>query len=106
MYLSKTDTKIGEVINKPTDYWYEVEVNPHTNPQTIIGYGEEGAAIFKLFPEGDEVEAPEPDPEVIRVIDSELDLTSQRPVENQAIARAIAQLEEAIARLEAMVTKE
>jgi hypothetical protein len=50
--LQGEDTKIGEVINKPTDYWYEVEVNPDTAPQTIIGYDEEGAKIFRLYPEG------------------------------------------------------
>lgn len=50
--LTKEDTTIGEVISKPTDYWYEVELNPDTHPQTIIGYDEDGAKIFKLFPEG------------------------------------------------------
>ena len=50
--LTKEDTTIGEVISKPTDYWYEVELNPDTHPQTIIGYDENGAKIFKLYPEG------------------------------------------------------
>lgn len=50
--LDKKDTKIGGVISKPTDYWYEIELNPLSNPQTIIGYGENGPAIFRLFPEG------------------------------------------------------
>lgn len=50
--LKSKDTKIGEIINKPTDYWYEVELNPDTNPQTIIGYDDDGAKIFKIFPEG------------------------------------------------------
>lgn len=50
--LRKEDTTIGEVISKPKDYWYEVELNPETNPQTIVGYDEEGAKIFKLYPEG------------------------------------------------------
>ena len=50
--LDKEDTKIGEVISKPADYWYEVELNPDTYPQTIIGYDENGAKVFKLFPEG------------------------------------------------------
>lgn len=55
--LDGSDTKIGEIINKPTDYWYEVELNPDTNPQTIIGYDDEtGAKIFKLFPEGNDVD--------------------------------------------------
>lgn len=52
MSLDREDTKIGEVINKPTDYWYEVELNPDTKPQTIIGYDDDGAKVFKLFPEG------------------------------------------------------
>lgn len=50
--LGKNDTKIGGLINKPKDYWYEIELNPDTAPQTIIGYDEEGAKLFKLFPEG------------------------------------------------------
>ena len=54
VFLSKEDTKIGENINKPKDYWYEIELNPHSNPQTIIGYGEDGPAVFRLFPEGGE----------------------------------------------------
>lgn len=52
IYLDKEDTKIGEIINKPTDYWYEVELNPDTVPQTIIGYDDEGEKVLKLFPEG------------------------------------------------------
>lgn len=50
--LTKDDTKIGEVISKPKDYWYEVEVNPETSPQTIIGYDEDGPKVLRLFPEG------------------------------------------------------
>lgn len=50
--LTKEDTKIGEEISKPTDYWYEVEQNPETQPHTLIGYDEDGAKVFKLFPEG------------------------------------------------------
>lgn len=50
--LSGTETKIGEVIHKPKDYWYEVELNPETQPQTIIGYDENGAKLFRLYPEG------------------------------------------------------
>lgn len=52
IYLSKEDTKIGDVISKPTNYWYEVELNPDTEPQTIIGYDEEGEKLFVLYPEG------------------------------------------------------
>ena len=50
--LEKEETKIGDVINKPVDYWYEVELNPDTYPQTIVGYDESGAKVFKLYPEG------------------------------------------------------
>jgi hypothetical protein len=50
--LNGEETKIGGEINKPTDYWYEVEVNPEIQPNTIIGYDEDGAKVFKLFPEG------------------------------------------------------
>lgn len=52
--LSGDDTKIGEVISKPTDYWYEVQLNPETQPQTIIGYDEDGGKVFRLYPEGGE----------------------------------------------------
>ena len=50
--LTGEDTKIGEVISKPVDYWYEVELNPDTYPQTIIGYDNNGAKVFRLYPEG------------------------------------------------------
>lgn len=52
MTLSEKDTRIGEVISKPVDYWYEVELNPDTASQTIIGYDEDGAKLFRLYPEG------------------------------------------------------
>ena len=54
IFFTNEETKIGDVISKPTDYWYEVELNPDGNTQTIIGYDEDGAKIFKLFPEGGE----------------------------------------------------
>lgn len=50
--LEGHETKIGEIINKPKQYWYEVELNPDTAPQTIIGYDEEGAKYFTIYPEG------------------------------------------------------
>lgn len=52
--LEGSDTAFGEIISKPVDYWYEVELNPDTKPQTIIGYDDIGAKVFKLFPEGGE----------------------------------------------------
>ena len=52
--LLSEDTRIGELINKPHEYWYEIELNPDTpNTNTIIGYSKEkGAALFVLLPEG------------------------------------------------------
>lgn len=95
IFLSEEDTKIGEVISKPTDYWYEVELNPDTNPQTIIGYDEDGAKVFKLFPEGADVPEKIPSEEDIPFIDKELDASSPRPVENRAVTRVIVQLDAA-----------
>lgn len=51
--LTSQETRIGSIINKPIDYWYEVELNPETEAQTIIGYDEDGPKIFRLYPEGD-----------------------------------------------------
>ncbi len=98
VYLSESETKIGGVISKPTDYWYEVELNPFTDPKTIIGYDEDGAKVFKLFPEGRDLTEEEPDitEDDIPVVDKELDMTSLRPVQNQAIARAVAKLDGAV----------
>lgn len=90
--LTSADTKIGEVISKPKDYWYEVELNPFDKADTFIGYGVEGAMVFKLFPEGDDVPEFVVEPEDIPVVDKELDMTSTRPVQNQAIARAVTSL--------------
>lgn len=52
--LASEETKIGELIHKPKDYWYEVELNPENAPQTIIGYDVKGPKVFRLFPEGDD----------------------------------------------------
>ena len=54
--LTSEDTKIGELIDKPKKYWYEIELNPDTNPQTLIGYDDEGEKLFVLFPEGGDKE--------------------------------------------------
>lgn len=89
IFLSREDTKIGDVISKTKDYWYCVVLNDDTYPQTFIGYDDDGAKVFKLFPEGDDIPPFEPEPEGFRVIDDELDMTSDRPVRNNAIARAV-----------------
>ena len=91
IYLEESDTKIGESISKPKDYWYEVVLNPDTMPQTIIGYDEDGAKVFRFFPESEEIDDNyNPQPEDFPVVDEELDMTSPRPVANRAIARAMA----------------
>lgn len=54
--LTEQDTRIGDVISKPVDYWYEFEVNPDNNPQTILGYDDDGAKIFRLYPAGRDIE--------------------------------------------------
>lgn len=104
IHLTGADTKFGDVISKPKDYWYEVELNPDDNPQTIIGYDEDGAKLFKLFPEGDDMDYPETDPEDIPVVDAELDMTSHRPIENQAVAREIFRLNSELENIKAMLS--
>ena len=95
LVLTERDTRIGELINKPVDYWYEIELNPMTSPQTIIGYDDDGAKAFRLFPEAADNEVIEvPEPEEIPPVDHELDLLSPRPVENQAVTRGILEVKE------------
>lgn len=91
--LTEYDTRIGGIISKPVDYWYEVELNPFTDPQTIIGYDEDGPKVFRLFPEGRDL-TDDIQPEDIPIVDAELDLTSQRPIQNQAVARKFTTVEE------------
>lgn len=52
--ITAEEMKIGELINKPKEYWYEIELNPDTPyTKTIIGYDKEkGAALLTLLPEG------------------------------------------------------
>ena len=54
MIIPSEEMKIGEIINKPVDYWYEVELNPDTpHTVTILGYTKEkGPKILSLTPEG------------------------------------------------------
>lgn len=91
IFLTEEDTKLGEVINKHKDYWYEVELNPHDDPRTIIGYHEDGPVLFRLFPEGADIPEYIPDEDDIpsEYMDDELDLTSPNPVQNRVIAAAI-----------------
>lgn len=105
--LNKEETKIGEVISKPKEYWYEVELNPFTSPQTIIGYDEDGAKVFKLYPEGDDLEENETpiDPEDIPIVDAELSVTSSRPVQNRAVAKAMLKLEGELEEIKQLLTE-
>jgi hypothetical protein len=82
--LEGKDTRLGEVISKPKTYWYEIELNPDTMPHTIIGYGEEGAKLFILLPEGKELgEYPQADvPDAIKV------QAQLERVENEIVPRA------------------
>lgn len=50
--LEKKDTHFCAIHSKPVDYWYEIELNPDTFPQTIIGYDGQGEKVFRLYPEG------------------------------------------------------
>lgn len=93
IYLGKSDTKIGGVISKPTDYWYEVEFDPYGDPKTIIGYGEDGPALFKLFPEGADIEDAAESESDVPFVDTKFDLTSSRPLANRVIAAKIVQME-------------
>jgi hypothetical protein len=101
--LTEADTKIGEVISKPTDYWYEIVLNPFTNPQTLVGYDEDGAKIFKLFPEGNDLVDEPVEPEELPAVLPDIDSTSTHPVESRAIAAAMSLLWNAFYALEARV---
>ena len=49
--FDKDDFVIGDLINKPVIYWYEIQLNNNT----IIGYDENGAKEFILYPEGSDI---------------------------------------------------
>ena len=50
--LESEDTRIGPIINKPVQYWYEIQLNKE---QTVLGYDKNGPKIFMLYPEGSEI---------------------------------------------------
>lgn len=107
IFLDKEETKIGEIINKPTDYWYEIVLNPDEKPQTIMGYDEDGAKIFRLYPKGGEPDSGEEPatPESPREVDEELDPLSKRPIENGAVARAFLAIIEKMNELKAEIAQ-
>lgn len=94
LYLTEAETKIGDVISKPKDYWYEIELNPYTEPQTIVGYDDDGPKIFRVYPEGRDLSTIER--EDIPYVDKELSLTSENPIQNQAVARALIEYEDRV----------
>ena len=50
--LDAEDTRnLGKAASKPVEYWYEVALENSAGEQTIIGYDEDGAKIFRLYPE-------------------------------------------------------
>ena len=46
--LTKEETAIGDIQNKPVECSYEIQLNNNT----IIGYDEKGAKKFIVYPEG------------------------------------------------------
>lgn len=50
--LTKEDTTIDEIQNKPITYWYEIQLN---HEQTVVGYDDESTADFILYPEGSDI---------------------------------------------------
>ncbi len=48
LILTSEDTRIGDVISKKQEFWYEIEYN---DSQTLIGYDSDGAKKFTIYPE-------------------------------------------------------
>lgn len=94
--LTGKDTKIGPVISKPVTYWYEICLNPETNPQTLVGYDEEGAKVFLLLPEARDMNGDDLEPDDVPWVDTELDDSSSNPISNQAIAREIKRIDDTL----------
>ena len=49
---TKEETKIGDLINKAVEYWYEIELN---DENTVIGYDDNGPKLLMLYPEGSKI---------------------------------------------------
>ncbi len=50
--LTSEETKLGEMKNKPVEYWYEIELN---DQYTVIGYDDKGEKVLMLYPEGSKI---------------------------------------------------
>lgn len=51
--LTNEEMEIGDLINKPVEYWYEIELNDR---YTVVGYDDEGEKKFILYPEGSKIQ--------------------------------------------------
>ena len=52
IFIASSDSTIGPVINKPVNYWYDIELNPDSSlAQMLLGYDDNGPKIFRLYPE-------------------------------------------------------
>ena len=103
VFLTGEDTRIGCVISKAVPYWYEVELNPDTEPQTIVGFDADGPKLFVLYPEGADVPERIPTEEEVGFVDGQLDVSSVRPVQNRVLCAAFARLEGLIRDLEGRI---
>ena len=103
VFLTGDDTKIGSVISKAVPYWYELELNPDTEPQTIVGFDDDGAKVFILYPEGADIPERIPTEEELGFVDDELDASSVRPVQNRVLCATFARLEGLIRDLEGRI---
>lgn len=52
--LTSDETTIGDLINSPKTYWYEIILNPGIKEQTIVGYDDDGPKELFLYPEAEE----------------------------------------------------
>ena len=49
--LAEAETKFGNPVSKPVEYWYEISLVSQGTTQTLVGYDEDGPKILRLFPE-------------------------------------------------------
>ena len=47
IYLSASDTTIGEISNKKQTYWYDISLN---EDKTTLGYDTDGPKLFIIYP--------------------------------------------------------
>jgi hypothetical protein len=54
IHLDLGDTEFDKYESKPKTYWYEIEIKGSTSSNTILGYDEDGAKLFIVYPEGED----------------------------------------------------